>query len=130
MLIPISNQVISDDREEPTVNARDLHAFLEVQTPFSMWIKRRIEEYGFTQSIDFSASQFCEASETKTYGQGKIDYFITLDMGKELSMVERNANAKGKEARKYFIACEKKLRQQPKSKYNLAFIERAQESIS
>ena len=123
MLIPISNQVISDDREEPTVNARDLHAFLEVQTKFTTWIQRRIEEYGFTQGIDFTASQNWEASETKTYGQGKIDYFITLDMGKELAMVERNA--KGKEARKYFIACEKKLREQPKPKYNLAFMERA-----
>ena len=98
-------------------------SILEVETKFADWIKRRIEEYGFTQGIDFTASQNWEASETKTYGQGKIDYFLTLDMAKELSMVERNA--KGKEARKYFIACEKKLREQPKPKYNLAFIERA-----
>lgn len=39
------------------------------------------------------------------------DYIITLDMAKELSMVENNV--KGRQARKYFIACEKKLRQQP-----------------
>ena len=38
-----------------------------------------------------------------------IEYHITLDMAKELSMVERNE--KGKQARKYFIECEKKLTQ-------------------
>ena len=80
MLIPISNQVISDDREEPTVNARDLHAFLEVKSRFNDWIRNRIAEYDFTQGIDFTVIQNLVASETKTYGQGKIDYFITLEL--------------------------------------------------
>ena len=77
--------------DNPThpVNARDLHAFLEVQTRFNDWIRNRIAEYNFTQGIDFTASQNWEASETKTYGQGKIDYFINIGMGKELAMVER-----------------------------------------
>lgn len=125
-LITISNHAISNDSTEPTVNARELHAFLEVKTRFNDWINNRIKEYGFTQDVDFNTTENLVASETKTYGQGRIDYFITLDMAKELSMVERNA--KGKEARRYFIACEKELKeqqQQPKSRYNLAFIERA-----
>ncbi|OQW93871.1 MAG: hypothetical protein BWK79_08875 [Beggiatoa sp. IS2] len=108
-LIAISNQVISDN-EELTVNARDLHAFLEVQTKFTTWIKRRIEEYSFTQGVDFILSQNCESSETTTYTDvgNPVEYLISLDMAKELSMVERTT--KGKEARRYFIACEKQAR--------------------
>jgi len=108
-IIAIANHAISENQDEPTVNARELHTFLESKQQFADWIKRRIEEYGFTQGVDFTASQNYEALETSTYGQGKIDYFITIDMAKELSMVERTA--KGKEARQYFIACEKALRQ-------------------
>ena len=87
MLIPISNQVISDDREEPTVNARDLHAFLEVKSRFNDWIRNRIAEYDFTQGIDFTATE-----ETTTYGQGKFDYFLTLDTA--LSIVRRSKSSK------------------------------------
>ena len=97
-------------------------SILEVETKFADWIKRRIEEYEFVQDVDF-----CHVLKFEKMEQGgqrkSVDYFLTIGMAKELSMVERNA--KGKEARKYFIACEKKLRQQPKPKYNLAFIERA-----
>ncbi len=39
-----------------------------------------------------------------------VEYHLTLDMAKELSMVERNK--KGRQARRYFIECEKKLRNQ------------------
>lgn len=117
-IIPILQVVIGNDNFQ-SVDARNLHTFLDVQTPFSMLIKRRIEEYGFTQDVDFTASQNCEASETVTYGQGRIDYFLTLDMAKELAMVERTA--KGKEARQYFIACEKELREQSKQPTELPY---------
>jgi len=101
-LIAISNQVISDN-EELTVNAR----FLEVETKFADWIKRRIEEYSFTQGVDF-----CHVLKFEKMEQGgqrkSVDYFLTIGMAKELSMVEKTA--KGKEARLYFIACEKQVR--------------------
>jgi len=108
-LIAISNQVISDDQEEPTVNARDLHAFLEVETPFSMWIKRRIKEYSFMQGVDYSTiNNFENRGENSNLGTRTTEYLISLDMAKELSMVEKTS--KGKEARLYFIACEKQAR--------------------
>lgn len=86
-----------------TVNARDLHEFLENKRQFADWIKQRIDQYGFEPEKDFMAiSQNCEN------GGKKNEYFLSLEMAKELSMVE--SNEKGKTARKYFIECEKKVK--------------------
>ncbi len=78
---------------------------MEGKTDFSDWIKARIVKYEFLQGVDFIAPEKKGAQESTTYGQGRIDYFISLDMAKELSMVENNAQ--GKIARRYFIECEK-----------------------
>ncbi|MFS1539530.1 MAG: antA/AntB antirepressor family protein [Candidatus Phlomobacter fragariae] len=88
-----------------TVNARDLHVFLESKQDFSTWIKKRISEYGFVENKDFiRLHKKMEANNATA-----IDYHISLDMAKELSMVERNE--KGKQARHYFIECEKRVLQ-------------------
>lgn len=84
------------------VNARELHHFLQVQTAFKDWIARRISEYGFLEGVDF-----CSILSESTGGRPAKEYAITLDMAKELSMVERNEQ--GKQARRYFIECEKRL---------------------
>ncbi len=86
-----------------TVNARDLHSFLEVGKDFSSWIKGRIEQYGFVEETDF-------VTFPQNGGKGRptVEYAITLDMAKELSMVERNE--KGKQARQYFIECERRAK--------------------
>ena len=102
-LIPLHSQTIDGNAVE-TVSARELHAFLEVQTRFNDWIKNRIEQYDFVENQDFTT-----VTKNLENGGRSIDYYITLDMAKELSMVERNE--KGKQARKYFIECEKKLTQ-------------------
>lgn len=84
-----------------TVNARDLHEFLGVKSEFRNWIKNRIDDYDFYDGSDFTTT-------VKKYRGGeRKDYFVTLSMAKELCMVERNE--KGKQARKYFIECERKL---------------------
>lgn len=89
-----------------TVNARDLHGFLEVQAKFSDWIKYQIDAFEFAQDVDFVVIPVNVADATAFGGFRKaIDYHITLDMAKEVSMVSRTK--KGKEARQYFIACEK-----------------------
>ena len=103
-LIPLHSQTIDGNAVE-TVNARELHAFLEVQTRFNDWIKNRIEQYDFVENQDFTT-----VSKNLENGGRSIEYHTTLDMAKELSMVERNE--KGKQARKYFIECEKKLKEQ------------------
>lgn len=83
---------------QKTVNARDLHAFLEVKSGFRHWIKNRITDFGFQEDTDFVRGG-------KNLPGLKSDYFLSIDMAKELSMVERNE--KGKQARTYFIECEK-----------------------
>jgi phage anti-repressor protein len=98
-LIPVVPAVIGHQTVQ-TVDGRALHTFLEVQTEFSKWMERRIEEYGFIDGQDFSS--FLAKS---TGGRPTKEYALAIDMAKELSMVERTA--KGKEARQYFIECER-----------------------
>lgn len=91
------------------VSARELHGFLEVQSKFADWIKNRIEKYGFEEGVDFTKvsepSKILEGS--RMVERLRDNYILKLDMAKELSMVENNE--KGRQARKYFIECEKKL---------------------
>ncbi|CAB4327682.1 MULTISPECIES: antA/AntB antirepressor family protein [unclassified Brucella] len=89
-----------------TVNGRDLHAFLEVGKDFSTWIKDRIEQYGFAENVDFVI--FPEIGEKSGRGRPSKEYALSLGMAKELSMVERNE--KGKQARQYFIECERRAK--------------------
>ena len=90
-----------------TVNARELHSFLESKQDFSTWIKNRIVKYDFIENQDFI--KIHKKMELSATGQNAIEYHITLDMAKELSMVENNEQ--GKLARRYFIECEKRLRE-------------------
>jgi len=99
-LIPVFESTINEELVQ-TVNARELHTFLDSKQDFSTWIKARIDQYGFIENQDFTTIH------KKMERQILIDYHISIDMAKEISMVERND--KGKEARRYFIACEKKL---------------------
>ena len=87
-----------------TVNARELHAFLEVGKDFSTWLKDRIEQYNFIENQDFII--FPETGEKSGRGRPAKEYYLSLDMAKELAMVERNE--KGKQARQYFIECERR----------------------
>ena len=80
-LIPLHSQTIDGNAVE-TVNARELHAFLEVQTRFNDWIKNRIEQYDFVENQDFTT-----VSKNLENGGRSIEYHITLDMAKELAMV-------------------------------------------
>lgn len=101
-LVAIKKAVIGTEQVN-SVDARELHSFLEVQSKFADWIKNRIEKYEFVQGTDFITILNSQNSPPSK------EYYITLDMAKELAMVENNE--KGKEARKYFIQCEKKLKE-------------------
>ena len=102
-LIAISNNSIGDATIQ-TVNARELWEFMQSKRQFADWIKERIDLYGFVQDVDFI--QF----HKKVNGSVKplTEYHLSLDMAKELSMVERNK--KGKQARQYFIECERRAK--------------------
>lgn len=87
-------------------DARELHMFLNVKTRFNDWIKARIDKYGFEENADYIL--LTEKIVSGNNANAKT-YIITIDMAKELSMVENNE--KGKQARKYFIECERKLKE-------------------
>ena len=91
-----------------TVNARDLHSFLEVGKVFANWIKDRIDQYNFIENLDYVV--IAETGNNPLGGRPSREYAISIDMAKELAMVERNE--KGRQARQYFIECERRLKQQ------------------
>ena len=93
---------ISENNGKRAVNARDLHAFLESKRDFSTWIKDRIKSYDFVEGVDFQS--FTEIVEREIGATTRIEYALSISMAKELSMIENNE--RGKQARKYFIACE------------------------
>lgn len=101
--VPVFVGTLRDEKAQ-LVDARSLHRFLSVDARFNDWATRRIAEYGFQDGEDFYS--FLSKSSG---GRPSREYHITLDMAKELSMVERND--KGRQARRYFIACEKRLQQ-------------------
>ncbi len=108
-IITIHEKVLLD-AAVPTVNARDLHAFLEVGKRFATWITDRIEQYEFVENQDFVIGFPNSGNQSGRGGDRRTkEYHLTIDMAKELSMIERTP--KGKEARQYFIACEKAYRQ-------------------
>lgn len=104
-LIPIEER-----NGKRAVNARELHDFLESKQEFANWIKNRIEKYGFVENQDFQV--FDKFVKNPTGGRPQKEYALSIDMAKELSMIENNG--KGRLARKYFIECENRLKEQPK----------------
>lgn len=90
-------------------DGRELHVFLKNGKQFSDWIKQRISQYGFEENQDFGIAS--PKSEAKRGGHNRTDYHLTLDMAKELSMVENNDQ--GRMARRYFIEMERKALSQP-----------------
>lgn len=95
-IIPIN----TENPERITVFARDLHAFLEVDTRFNDWFPRMCE-YGFEEGKDF----YSFLSKTQNGGRPSRDAELTIDTAKEICMLQRNE--KGKIARRYFVELEK-----------------------
>lgn len=94
-----------------TVNARDLHQYLEVGKDFSTWIKDRIRQYCFIEGADFISENTAPQNGGVGNRGAKVEYHVSLDMAKELAMVERNE--RGRQARRYFIDCERRLNANP-----------------
>lgn len=91
------------------VSGRELHEFLEIGTKYKDWFPRMVE-YGFEEEIDFiRVAQKRATNNLKNPVTIVIDHAISIDMAKEISMIQRIE--KGKAARQYFINCEKKLKE-------------------
>ena len=91
---------VTYENERPTVMGRDLHNFLGVTERYSSWFER-MQQYGFAETIDYLG---CKVFNTLAK-QELQDHQLTIEMAKEISMLQRNE--KGKQARQYFIQLEK-----------------------
>lgn len=102
-------KITTNETGKQLVSARELHEFLEIGTQFTKWFDR-MKEYGFEVDTDFTLLiQKRLTNNPKNPYTEETDYIITIEMAKELSMIQRTD--KGKQARKYFIQCEEKLKE-------------------
>ena len=97
---------INYDTEQPTVSARELHEGLEIGTRFNGWFPR-MAEYGFTRGKDFNLlkNEQVQIEGSREVRREVIDYEITIDMAKQICMIQRSE--KGKQYREYFLTLEK-----------------------
>ena len=86
-----------------TLSARELHEFLGIGTEFAKWMQR-MGEYGFSENQDYRV--FVKNDDNSKGGRPSTDYEITLDMAKEIAMIQRSD--KGKEVRQYFLELERR----------------------
>lgn len=92
---------VNYDNDRITLSARELHKFLGVTERFGNWFER-MNQYGFQESIDYLGRK---VFNTQAH-QELQDYEITLDMAKEIAMIQRSD--KGKEVRQYFLELERR----------------------
>ena len=97
-------KITTSENGEQLVSGRELHKFLEVTERYSNWFERMMK-YGFTENVDFVG---CKVFNTLA-NQELQDHAMTLDMAKEISMIQRSE--KGKQARQYFIQVEKEYKE-------------------
>ena len=112
-LIQVSKECIGNQDAVNAVNARELHAKLEVRTRFNDWIRRAIDRYGFEENIDYSKL----SNANPSIG---VEVIVTLDMAKELCMLDDSV--KGRQFRKYLIECERKATKQLSTLDQIAII--------
>lgn len=90
---------VNYDNDTPTVSGRELHELLDVKTAYKDWFPRMCE-YGFAEGTDF-----CSFLSESTGGRPATDHQLTIEMAKEICMLQRND--KGKQIRQYFLNLEK-----------------------
>ena len=123
-------KITTNEEGKKLVSARELHEFLEIKSVFSTWFNR-MKEYGFETNIDFieiwsdskngNAVEYLGSPQKMSAKGYEVDYAISIDMAKELSMIQRTD--KGKQARKYFIECEKQLKQSQQPQLPQTYLE-------
>lgn len=109
-LVKIHQKHFANGELIQTINARDLHAFLEVGKDFSTWIKVQIDRARLVENCDFVVVQVLpQKGENSKGGRPSMEYHLTLDAGKHISMMSNTD--KGFEVRDYFIECERQAKQ-------------------
>ena len=105
-LIPVTQGVIGGVTGL-VVDARKLHAHLGSARGFSNWMAYKIKSFGFVGDVDYTPIKNRNVFNSLGRGRPEVEYTLTLDMAKELAMVEKNAQ--GRAVRRYFIDCERNL---------------------
>lgn len=100
-------KITTNDTGQQLTSGRELFDFLEAKERYSKWFDRMIG-YGFVEGIDYTPYQKVHPMND----QEITDHVLTIDMAKEISMIQRTE--KGKQARRYFIEVEKEYKQQPR----------------
>lgn len=95
---------VNYDSDRITLSARELHEFLGIKTKYKDWFPR-MAAYGFDENVDYRPM-----AQKRATAQGNEttfnDHEITLDMAKEIAMIQRSE--KGKQVRQYFLELERK----------------------
>lgn len=95
-----------NENQEQVVSGRLLYEFLQIKTPYTMWMNRMIKKYKFIENIDYTTdNKNVSRADGSIMPQKEINHTLQMDMAKELSMLADNE--RGKEARRYFIKCQK-----------------------
>lgn len=103
-------KIQTNEQGQQLVSGRELHKVLEIGTQFTKWIQRMID-YGFTKDVDYTlVIQKRLTNNPKNPYTEETDYILTLEMAKHIAMLQRSEI--GMTVRKYFIECEKKLKEQ------------------
>lgn len=95
---------VTYENDRPTVSGRDLHEKLGINSNYSTWFNRMCE-YGFIENQDFATRFPNLESENQHGGQNKIDHQLTIEMAKQICMIQRTEV--GKQYREYFLEIEK-----------------------
>ena len=113
--------VTTNEQGSRVVSARELYDFLEIKRDFTNWCKQMFE-YGFEEGKDFTP-----ILAKSLGGRPSIEYALTLDTAKEIAMLQRSD--KGKQARQYFIECERLLNSvEPRKLTNIEILELAMQA--
>ena len=107
-------KITENEQGKKITSARELHEFLQVKQDFSDWIKKQLELVDAIENVDYSRFLFKREGNNATIS----DYSITIDISKEICMItgiaprcNEETKKLSKEARQYFIACEKQLKE-------------------
>lgn len=107
-LIPIKITQIGGEQIQ-TCSARELHKFLGISKDFSTWVKAQIERAAFAEDVDYVKISGKSLSPKRVNsGKTPTEYFFTISASKEISMMSNTP--RGKEARLYFIECERQAK--------------------
>lgn len=98
------------------VSARELHKGLEIKSRFDHWFSRMCE-YGFIEGVDYKTlvGQKRPTNNPKNPITEYTDYAVTVDMAKQICMVQRNK--KGMEYRRYLLEVERLYKEKQSVEY-------------